>query len=329
MHKLQIKPRELKIISVIAATHSIGDAAALLGMAQANVSKYLSDFETRVGLKIFERTTRHLALTQFGQSLLPFINASLEKNEQLVNFIADYKHEKRGKVTIYGPTGIITWLARHVIHEIDNIGDIRISLKTYNLNGSEFLEGVVFPDDCDILITYAQPKDESLVATTLIKYSVTAFATPEYIKKHPISYPEDLINHSCILIDSMVIDDANIWRFRANHSNQIHDYKVTGNYICDNTQTALELARNHLGIVFAPKQSLQKEIEQGVLVPCFAHQEEWWLDLVAIFRKRDYQPWRVQYVLDGVLNTLRKQIAQATQRRPALKGQNSPSGLSE
>lgn len=53
MNKLQLKPRELKIISVIAATHSIGDAAALLGMAQANVSKYLSDFETRVGLKGF------------------------------------------------------------------------------------------------------------------------------------------------------------------------------------------------------------------------------------------------------------------------------------
>jgi DNA-binding transcriptional LysR family regulator len=73
MNKLQLKPRELKIISVIAATHSIGDAAALLGMAQANVSKYLSDFETRVGLKVFERTTRQLALTQFGEALLPLI----------------------------------------------------------------------------------------------------------------------------------------------------------------------------------------------------------------------------------------------------------------
>ena len=329
MNKLQIKPRELKIVSVIAATHSIGDAAALLGMAQANVSKYLADFETRVGLKVFERTTRHLALTQFGESLLPFIDASLEKNEQLINFIADYKNEKRGKVTLYAPSGIVTYLARHVIHEIENIGDIRISLKTYNLDRNEFFEGVTFPDDCDILITYAQPKDESLVASTLTKYSVTAFATPEYIKKHPINHPEDLINHSCILIDSMIIDDANIWRFRVNNSEQVLDYKVTGNYICDNTQTALELARNHLGIVFAPKESLLREIEQGTMVPCFTHQEEWWLDLVAIFRKRDYQPWRVQFVLDGVLNTLRRQIEQAALGRPALDNQNRPSGLSE
>lgn len=138
MSKLQLKPRELKIISVIAATHSIGDAAALLGMAQANVSKYLSDFEARVGLKVFERTTRQLALTQFGEALLPYIDASLDKNDQLVNFIADYKHEKRGKVTLYAPTGIVTYLARHVIHQIKDIGDIRISLKTYNLTAMNF-----------------------------------------------------------------------------------------------------------------------------------------------------------------------------------------------
>jgi DNA-binding transcriptional LysR family regulator len=96
------------------------------------------------------------------------------------------------------------------------------------------------------------------VASVLTKYSVTAFATKEYLNNHPISGPDDLINHSCILIDSMLVDDANIWRFRAHGSEFVHDYKVTGNYICDNTQTALELARNNLGIVFAPKESLKK-----------------------------------------------------------------------
>lgn len=161
-------------------------------------------------------------------------------------------------MTIYAPTGIVTYLARHVIHQIEDIGDIRISLKTYNLDRNEFSEGVTFPDDCDILITYAQPKDESLVASVLTKYSVTAFATVEYLNKHPLTGPEDLINHSCILIDSMLVDEANIWRFRVHGSDDVHDYRVTGNYICDNTQTATELARNNLGIVFAPKESLKK-----------------------------------------------------------------------
>jgi DNA-binding transcriptional LysR family regulator len=286
-------------------------------MAQANVSKYLADFESRVGLKIFERTTRHLSLTQFGEALLPYINASLEKNSQLINFIADYKNEKRGRVTIYGPTGIVTYLSRSIIHEIEDIGEISISLKTYNLMQNEYFEGVTFPDDCDILITYAQPKDENLVASTLTKYSVTAFASPEYLALHPVNSPDDLINHSCILIDSLLVDDANVWRFRQHNSGVVKEYKVTGNYICDNIQTALELARNHLGIVFAPKVSLQKEISLGTLSPCFTHQDEWWLDLVAIFRKREYQPRRVQHVLDSILSQIRRQIEQTTQWQSA------------
>lgn len=159
MNKLQLKHRELKIISVIAASENISHAATVLGIAQANVSKYLADFESKVGLKVFERTTRQLTLTPFGAALLPYINDMLDRNEQLNHFIADYKHEKRGRVTVYAPTGIIAYLTKHVIAQIKDIGDITLSLKTCNLERKAFFEGVDFPDDCDVLITYAHPKD--------------------------------------------------------------------------------------------------------------------------------------------------------------------------
>lgn len=48
-----------------------------------------------------------------------------------------------------------------------------------------------------------------------------------------------------------------------------------------------------------------------------------------IFRKREYQPWRVQFVLDGILNCLRQQIAQAAHGRPEQECENSPSDLLE
>ncbi|NYZ50361.1 LysR family transcriptional regulator, partial [Escherichia coli] len=138
---------------------------------------------------------------------------------------------------------------------------------------------------------------ESLVASFITQYAVTAYASQRYLEKHPISRPDELEHHSCILIDSMMIDDANIWRFNVAGSKEVRDYRVKGNYVCDNTQSALELARNHLGIVFAPDKSVQSDLQDGTLVPCFQQPYEWWLDLVAIFRKREYQPWRVQYVL--------------------------------
>ena len=66
----------------------------------------------------------------------------------------------------------------------------------------------------------------------------------------------------------------------------------------------------------APDKSVQSDLQDGTLVPCFPEQNEWWLDLVAIFRKREYQPWRVQYVLDEMLREIRNQLAQAHLLRP-------------
>ena len=91
-------------------------------------------------------------------------------------------------------------------------------------------------------------------------------------------------------------------------SQEVRDFRVKGHYVCDNSQSALELARNGLGIVFAPKNSVQADIHAGVLAPCFAEQYEWWLDLVAIYRKREYQPWRVQFILNEVLEEIRRQV---------------------
>lgn len=96
----------------------------------------------------------------------------------------------------------------------------------------------------------------------------------------------------------------------------MRDYHVKGNYVCDNTQSALELARNHLGIVFAPDKSVQSDLQDGTLVSCFQQPYEWWLDLVAIFRRREHQPWRVQYVLGEMLRGIRHQLTQLQQLRP-------------
>ena len=309
MKKLQIKPQELKIISVIAASENVSHAATILGMAQANVSKYLADVESKMGLKIFERTSRKLSLTRFGESLLPYVNDLLEKENQLNNFISDYKHEKNGRVTIYSPTMITAYLAKNVVNTIKDIGNITLCLKTFNLERKSFYEGSDFPEDCDILLSCVRPKNESLVANFITKYAVSAYASTQYLAEHPINAPEELEQHSCILLDSMMIDDANIWRFSLAGSQEVRDFRVKGHYVCDNSQSALELARNGLGIVFAPKNSVQADIHAGVLAPCFAEQYEWWLDLVAIYRKREYQPWRVQFILNEVLEEIRRQVA--------------------
>lgn len=105
---------------------------------------------------------------QFGEVLFFYVNVMLDKNSQFINFIVDYKYEKCGKVMIYVLIGIVIYFFCYVIYQIKDIGDICILLKIYNLDCNEFFEGVIFLDDCDILIIYVQLKDESLVVSVLI-----------------------------------------------------------------------------------------------------------------------------------------------------------------
>lgn len=87
----------------------------------------------------------------------------------------------------------------------------------------------------------------------------------------------------------MMIDDANIWRFNVAGSKEVRDYRVKE--ITFATTRNLRWSWHEItGIVFAPDKSVQSDLQDGTLVPCFQQPYEWWLDLVAIFRKREYQP---------------------------------------
>jgi DNA-binding transcriptional LysR family regulator len=308
MRKIRFKLIELKIISIVASCSSLSQASVILGIAQANISKYLSDFEVRTGLKVFERTTRRVTLTAFGEALLPEVDHYLNQTDELDTFITDYKNEKRGKITLYAPTGIVMFLAQKVIPHLQDCGEISIALRTSNLKCNEFYDGLAFPDDADVLLTYARPKDESLVANTISSFVVSAYASPDYLAQHPIDTPEQLVNHTCILMQSMLIDETNIWHFTSGRDGETHQYKVAGNYICDNIHAATELARHGLGIVFVPRQSIRNDLAEGGLVPCFKQDAKWSLDLIAIYKKREYQPYRVKYVLDQILDIVDKYI---------------------
>lgn len=303
---MKIKTIEMEILQIVARTKNISYAATLLGMQQANISKYLANFEGRIGLKVFERSSREISLTDFGKKLLPYIEKNIESIQVTSDFITDYKSKKSGVVTVYAPMGIMKFISKEVIHAIKEKEGIIIALKIYNPTNEEFFSGMVFPEDCDILLTYTDPKDDTLVALKVAKLSVRAYASPEYLSKNPIFTPGELYRHSCILIHSVLTGEENIWHFKRNNSSD-SDYKVSGSYVCDNSLTAIELAKKGLGIFLTSPYIISEEIQDGSLKACFGRQDiVTQLDLKVIFKKREYQPFRVQYILDGIISEIKK-----------------------
>lgn len=304
---VKIKTIEMEVLLAIAKTKNLSYAATLLEMQQANVSKYLANFESRIGLKVFDRSSRELHFTDFGSALIPYIENNINNIRNTIDFISDYKCKKSGVVTIYAPMGIMNFLSKEIIHSIKETEEIIIALKIYNPTNEAFFNGMEFPEDCDILLTYTEPKDDSLVALKVASLSVQAYASPSYLEANPIFSPQDLHQHSCILIHSVLTGVSNIWHFSKDKS--IMEYKVSGNYICDNSLTAIELAKQGLGIFLTSPYIISQELKDGSLRPCFGRRNIVTnLDLKVMFKKRDYQPFRVQYVLDQIIAEIKNYV---------------------
>lgn len=304
-HGVNIKTIEIEVLLAIAKTKNLSYAATLLGMQQANVSKYLANFESRIGLKVFDRSSREILFTDFGNALIPYIENNINSLKNTLDFISDYKCKKNGVVTVYAPMGIMSFLSKEIIHAVKDTEEIIIALKVYNPTNEAFFSGMEFPEDCDILLTYTEPKDDSLVALKVASLSIQAYASPSYLEANPIFFPQDLYQHSCILIHSALTGVSNIWHFSNNKSTT--EYKVSGNYICDNSITAIELAKKGLGIFLTSPYIISEELKNGSLRPCFGRRDiVTRLDLKIVFKKREYQPYRVQYILDNIVSEIKK-----------------------
>ncbi|WP_421215142.1 LysR family transcriptional regulator [Aeromonas jandaei] len=298
-----LKINELKSIACIAQVDKISTAAALLGTSQANLSRLLSTVETQIGLKIFDRSTRHLSLSDFGKALLPRIHHLLQANEDVCNFIDTYKENPTGNVTIAAPLGALIFITRHIIPEIAMLHpEISISLVSYILQVDA--RDLSMESDWDLMFSVSMPRDENLISRQAGKFSMGLYATPEFIKSNPILSVSDLASsNACILLRTLG-ETYNTWQYKDQHSAEIKNLIVHGKYVCDQSSYAIELARQNLGFVYAPQFLVTEDIESGRLVSCLSDEFHMEYDAYLLYRNRKFQPHRVNVIIDTIVAKL-------------------------
>lgn len=300
-----LKINELQSIICIAEEGKISSAAERLRSSQANLSRLLSNVESQLGLKIFNRSTRNLSLSEFGEVLLPRIHHALQASDDLCNFIDSYKSKPAGHVTIAAPLGALLFLARHVVPAIAAIHEeISISLVSYTLKLDS--QDLIMSPEWDLMFSISMPKDENLIARQVSTFPVGLFATKDFLITHPIKKPQDLAsNYSCILLKSLG-ESYNTWQYVDHESGEIKSIVVNGKYTCEQTHYAVELARQGLGVVYSPYLLVMDELNSGELVPCLKNEFNIDLKAYLIYRNRKYQPHRVNVVIDSIINQINK-----------------------
>ncbi|HWA64007.1 MAG TPA: LysR family transcriptional regulator, partial [Caulobacteraceae bacterium] len=97
---------DVRIFLAVAETGSLSAATRILAMTQPTISRRMEELETRLGARLFLRSTRGVTLTQAGQTMHRLASGMARFGESIVRDVAGKDRDEAGRVTIAAPDGV-------------------------------------------------------------------------------------------------------------------------------------------------------------------------------------------------------------------------------
>jgi len=297
--------RQISTFVEVVARGSLSAAARAEGIAPAMIGRRLDALEARLGVKLLQRTTRKLALTDEGTAFLEDCQRILAELEEAETAVSERSARASGHLLVSAPAGfgrqhvaplLPSFLAEH--------RDVSV-----NLNLNDRIVDVV-GEGVDVAIRIASLSDSNLVGVKLADNRRVVVAAPSYLKRHGTPQTlEDLARHNCLAISSEGSQRG--WSFLDN--GKVVTLKVAGNMVCNDGEVLHDWALGGRGLAWRSLWEVGSAIEAGLLVPVLEAHAAPGNDIHAVFAQRRHLPLRIRLFVDF----LRRAYAQADYWRAA------------
>lgn len=276
---------------------SLSGAAREMGKSLPALSRSLRTLEERLDARLLTRTTRAIALTEFGQQYFEHCRRILRDIEAAENLASDAGKIAQGMVRITAPllfgrlhvaTLIAPFLAAHPRVQID-------------LQLSDNIVSMV-DDGIDLSIRIGDLLDSSLVAIPLGHVARTVCAAPSYWVAHgQPQHPQELKNHLCLTFRGLGQERG--WLF--NVKDEERHWPINTAYFCNDGGAVLSVARAGGGIVQMMSYQVAKDLAGGRLVPALDAYKPHALPVSAVYPGGKLLPAKVRALLDDWVPKLR------------------------
>jgi DNA-binding transcriptional LysR family regulator len=233
-------------------------AAPSLGLTPSAVSKLVTRLERRLGVRLLQRTTRALHLTEDGEVFYAAAQRIVSEIETLENQIAGQSGNPHGVLRVTTSLAFSThqltpvlpeFLTRHPLIELDLLPTDRV------IDMVE--EGV------DVAIRIGRLADTSFMARKIGEDKRLICAAPAYLARHGTPRrPADLARHNCIVSRERAY--LNRWPFRID--GQVSEIEVAGRIAVNEGEMQMQLALQGIGIVRLTRLTMARAIRGGALV---------------------------------------------------------------
>src|SRR6188508_1180025 len=248
--------QEITVFARIVGTGSLSAAARDLRMSPALVSRRLAALEARLGVRLINRTTRSLHLTDEGAAYYETCTRLLAEIEEADAAVSAGRADPRGILRVALPASFGNQhVAPLVPRFVARYPDVQLALSLSDRNVNVVEEGF------DLAVRIADLADSSLAARKLAPNKRVVCASPAYLARHGTPRtPADLTRHHCVATDFTMN-----WDYRG-PDGKPGSVRVSGRYACDNWEVLREWALAGLGIALKSTWDVRRHLSSGSLV---------------------------------------------------------------
>jgi len=252
----------LRAFVAVGQALSFSRAAEALGVSPSALSQIISAFEERVGVRLLNRTTRSVALTDAGENLLQRVAPAVAELGAAVGQVRLYQERPAGTVRV------------HAFHSAAELY-IQPILPTFHSAYPEVILDVTADDEVvdpvaggfDVAIRVGEVIERDMVAVRLgPDLRQLPVAAPDYVARRGLpAHPRELVAHDCIRWRWPGHTQPYRWEFFENGS--WFEVAVAGPLIVNSRAMALQAALDGVGVAFAVEQAARSFIAAGRLTP--------------------------------------------------------------
>jgi DNA-binding transcriptional LysR family regulator len=270
---------ELQFFVHVSQTQSFTKAAKRLGVPKSSVSRAILRLENRLGVRLVERTTRKVALTEVGELYLDRCQRVMEEAAQADLAVGALQAKPRGTLRVGAPVAF----ARSILGpKMGKFPELRLHLLLLNGDESGRESGL------DVVIRAGALEDSGLLVKPLMRIRLGAYASPDYLKHRKVpAGPADLLEHSCITTScdtAAGTGDFTTWRLRRNL--ELKEVKVNARVSVPDPTINHQLALAGAGVTLLAQSVVRADVEHRRLIRILPEWEPDPVELHALYSSR-------------------------------------------
>lgn len=290
------KYQEMRVFTAVVDAGSFVAAGEALGMSKAAVSRYVSELELRLGVRLMHRTTRKLSLTPEGEVFLVRCRDILSSIEASEAEISTHRVTASGILKISVPVSFgISHLAPLWGEFLDNhpqvMLDVQLADRVIDLVDEGF----------DLAVRIARLPDSSLISRRLASTRLVLCASPSYLERRGTPHhPSDLAQHDVVGYSLLAMGDQ--WQFSGPEGPV--SVKVRPRIWSNNGDTCIAAALQGTGILLQPTFLIEQHLARGQLVEILTQYRCVELGIYAVYPSRKFVLPKVRAMVDFLATKL-------------------------